>query len=681
MNRRNFIKLMAAGVTPLAVSVLCNLPLETLVSSPTARSIFTPTKLPPSATPTIGPVPYPALGSHNNYHLHSSCNSVTGLSVTIDITQDIISDIGFSFQLNCYSPQGANCGWQQYCFVFTTSDNSPLKAGLFVDNWGSASFKQSLNLPAGGDLINHGEAMLTLPSAALPAGYKLMINLQYDEKDNVNGATFIIVDNAGKTTSKDIMLESLTYDSKAKMPVTIDGLAPIYAFELDLVGPINAKNSYLSSGAGTITYTASSPLYVANKDPQCTASRSTITAEAGNSVYAPLFAGPSQTITQSFGIEIPNPYRPGNRFAVSQQFGRNQTDLFAIDSAGQLGVFYILENGHWHSSKPIGAVGLARPDAAVAASQHFGVEDRTDVFLFDQNRKLNVFWIVGNGDWNGPLAIGSKVDADPNAGKIIASQRFGIDNQTDVFMVDTKGSGQLNVISAIGSGNWKEPEPIGSQGLLKSTASIAVSQHFGVDNQTDVFVVDLNGQLNVFSVIGSGKWSGPQTIGPSGFASTDAAVTASARFGTNNQTDVYVVDTKGQLNVFSAVGSGNWSGPQKIGSSGLASSGAVVAVSQGLGTNDQTDVFLVDKNGQLNVFSVDNSGQWSDPVKVGPQNVAPSGAPLVASQQFGVPNQTDVFVINQTGSQTGASGQGWPTVFWSTSPNQWNGPKELVHDI
>ena len=59
------------------------------------------------------------------------------------------------------------------------------------------------------------------------------------------------------------------------------------------------------------------------------------------------------------------------------------------------------------------------------------------------------------------------------------------------------------------------------------------------------------------------------------------------------QSDVYVVDTLGQLNVFSAVGSGNWSEPQTISPAGLARSGASIAVSQGLGTNDQTDLFVM----------------------------------------------------------------------------------------
>ena len=358
MNRRNFLKLMAVGTTPLAVSVLCNLPLETLVSSPTAKAIFTPTKLPPSATPTIGPVPAPSggLNGNSNYHLHSGCNPVTDLSVTMEITKEIVSDIGFSFQLNGYSPQNANSVWQQYGFVINTTDNSPITINWFIDNWPLPAFRQSLNLPSGSDLINHRDMMLSLSESTLPAGYKFTINLKHDEKANVNGVTFIIVDSTGKSTTKDVMLESLTYSHSDKL-VTSDGLAPIYAFELNLVGPVNGKDSYLSSGAGIITYTASSPLYVANKDPNCTASRSIFTMESSNCVYASLLAGPSKTITQTFDTEAPHLFQPGKRFAVSQQFSRNQTDLFAIDSLGQLGVFHAFEI--W-TLEVIEAIGISR---------------------------------------------------------------------------------------------------------------------------------------------------------------------------------------------------------------------------------------------------------------------------------------------------------------------------------
>jgi hypothetical protein len=690
MNRRNFLKLMAAGATPLTISVLCNLPLETLVSSPTAKSTFTPkgvtpteTALLPSATPTIGPVPAPGggLNGNANYHLHSGCNPVTDLSVTMEITKEIVSDIGFSFQLNCYSPQNANCVWQQYGFTIRTTDNSPITLNWFIDNWPSPAFTQSLNLPPGYNIINNRDTMLSLSGDTVPAGYKFTINLKYDKKENVNGVTFIIVDSTGKSTTKDIMLESLNYASPTHngKQVTADGLAPIYAFELNTVGPVNGKDSYFSSGAGTITYSASSSLYVANKDPNCTAVRSTITMESSNCVYAPLLAGPSKTITQSFEAEVPHLFQPGKRFVVSQQYGINQTDLFAIDGLGQLSIFYVLESGHWHSSKPLGAVGMAVPGAPVAASQHFGVDNQTDVFLVDQNGKLNLFWVSNNGAWNGPQSIGPSVMANAVGANLAVSQQFGVNNQTDVFLVDKNG--QLNVFWAIGSGNWHGPQTIGPTGLAHPGAPIAVSKHFGNENQTDVFVVDTNGQLNVFSIVGSGNWSGPKTIGPSGLTRSAAYVIASQRFGKNNQTDVYLADVHGQLNVFSANGSDHWGGPQTIGSSGLTVSGAAIAVVQKPGTTDQTEVFVFDKNGQLNIFTADNSGQWSGPVTVSPQNVAPAGSPVVASQQFGVPNRTDVFVIDQSESQIGSAPQGWPALFWSTGADQWNGPKELMHDL
>ena len=313
MNRRKFFKLMAAGVTPLAISMLCNLPIETSAPTATVKPTRTPkvgtptaTALPPSATPTVGPVPAPTrgLGSNSNYLIYSDCDPIMGLSVTVEVTKDIKTDIGFSIQLNAYSPQDANCVWQQYIMMFTTSNSSPLRILQMVDNWPSDSFRQSLNLPTGSDLINtHGQLMLTLPGATLPAGYKFTISLTNDKDHNVNGVTYLIVDDKGKTTKADIRLESLfvNHTNPAK-PITSDDLAPINVFELNLVGPTNGEATHFSAGAGNITYTASSPLTVLSKKPSCCAAQGVFTKESGNSAYGTLFAGPSQTITQSFDI-------------------------------------------------------------------------------------------------------------------------------------------------------------------------------------------------------------------------------------------------------------------------------------------------------------------------------------------------------------------------------------------
>jgi hypothetical protein len=55
----------------------------------------------------------------------------------------------------------------------------------------------------------------------------------------------------------------------------------------------------LSSGAGTITYSAATPLTVLNLEPTCTES-DYITAETANSVYGPMEPGPSDIFVQCF---------------------------------------------------------------------------------------------------------------------------------------------------------------------------------------------------------------------------------------------------------------------------------------------------------------------------------------------------------------------------------------------
>jgi hypothetical protein len=93
---------------------------------------------------------------------------------------------------------------------------------------------------------------------------------------------------------------------------------------------------------------------------------------------------------------------------------------------------------------------------------------------------------------------------------------------------------------------------------------LASSNQFGISDQTDVFVVDNNGVLNVAWVVGGGAWNGPVGISPPGLFPPGAAVTASNQFGIPNQTDVFVVDNNGVLNVAWVVGGGAWNGPVPI---------------------------------------------------------------------------------------------------------------------
>jgi hypothetical protein len=103
-------------------------------------------------------------------------------------------------------------------------------------------------------------------------------------------------------------------------------LAPIVAFELDLVGPVNGESAQLSSGAGTIVYAASSALTALTTVPSCVEAPYTITAETANSFYGALPSTSSNTLTQSFSVSSITPMirkqgkiRPGLIFPAGQK--------------------------------------------------------------------------------------------------------------------------------------------------------------------------------------------------------------------------------------------------------------------------------------------------------------------------------------------------------------------------
>src|SRR5271165_3708483 len=250
---------------------------------------------PGSVNPSV-PAPAGGLGSNSNYILYSNCNPLINLSVTIDVTEDIVCEsasgpvIGFGFQLNAYSPPSETSAFQQYLIALwsTPSGGGELMGG--VDNWPIS----------GPNIINDFFDLAPLPSTTLPAGYQLTISLENDQNGNVTGATYVVIDNSGNT------LANVTQNLLSIAGVTSDFLAPIVAFELNFVGPINGESAVLSSGAGTITYTASSVLTVLNQDPVCTES-GYFTAETANSVYSELPSTSSNTFTQSFNVNTAAP--------------------------------------------------------------------------------------------------------------------------------------------------------------------------------------------------------------------------------------------------------------------------------------------------------------------------------------------------------------------------------------
>jgi hypothetical protein len=252
--------------------------------------------------PPSVPVPGGGLGSNSNYILCANGDPLIDLSVTVDVTEDVVFQTatgeggaiiagkpgyaeGFAFQLNAYSAQGFTDAWQQYCFILWDTELTGM-----IDNWPQS----------GANIINDIFSLAPLPNTTLRAGYKFSIVLTNDNKGNVTAVTFHVIDHQGRTTA------NVTRTLTDIQGVTAAGLAPIVAFELNLVGPINGESSTLTSGAGTITYSAKSALTALPQEPSYTES-GYITAETANSVYSVLPPAASNTLTQYFHIVTERP--------------------------------------------------------------------------------------------------------------------------------------------------------------------------------------------------------------------------------------------------------------------------------------------------------------------------------------------------------------------------------------
>jgi hypothetical protein len=354
---------------------------------------------------------------------------------------------------------------------------------------------------------------------------------------------------------------------------------------------------------------------------------------------------------------------PLTNVCASNQFGiPNQTDVFFIDNRGALRAAWATEA--WNPPISISTPGIAPHGAPVAACQKVGTADQTNVFFVNNAGALCVAWVNGSGPWQGPSAITAAGTA-PAGASVAAASQFGASYQTGVFFVNSAGA--VCVVSSEGDGPWSGPSTITAAGYAPPGAPVAVSDQLGIPDQTDVFFVNNAGALCVVWVGGGGVWGGPTLIGGAGTAPPGASVAASNQFGVSDRTDVFFVSSAGAVSAAWVDGSGAWNAPIALTPTGYAPPGAPVAASNQFGIFDQTDVFFVNNAGALSAVWVNGSGGWNGPSAITATGYAPPGAPVAASNQFGVSNQTDVFFENNAGALC---------VAWVAS-NTWHAPTTL----
>ncbi len=152
-------------------------------------------------------------------------------------------------------------------------------------------------------------------------------------------------------------------------------------------------------------------------------------------------------------------------------------------------------------------------------SQQFGADQQTDVFFIDKNGLLNVCWVNGAGQWQGPESIRLRPPiAGVSGGFLAASQQFGAIQQTDVFLVDRQG--QLNIFSVNAAQPWQGPllwptPPLGELSLAITPTPYPMLQ----GRQASILVVATDSKtgavVNSLPVSAAASYSGSNPVGPS----------------------------------------------------------------------------------------------------------------------------------------------------------------------
>ena len=238
--------------------------------------------------------------SRSNYYFGNNCQPVTGLTISLTASEDIVSDNGFQLQLNAYSQHGVDSA-QQY--LFFVQENSI--QGV-ISNWASSS--QAIVC----DSVNVASTPI---KNGIPAGYSLKITLQY-QGNSVSGALFEVLSSGLPVATPQTFLVSQAGCHCSDMgqcppspPVQFcctgyqssADLSPITAFQVNVVGPGGGASATFKSGEGNIQYSVSSGTLIPLSSPPLCVENAFCTAEGSNASYGPLSGCPGQFLTQTFG--------------------------------------------------------------------------------------------------------------------------------------------------------------------------------------------------------------------------------------------------------------------------------------------------------------------------------------------------------------------------------------------
>jgi hypothetical protein len=242
------------------------------------------------------------LSGRTNVVLVSQCNNLQGLTMTLEVTEDMVTvgNTGFGIQLNCFPQpgqvvQGQTLNWFQYVIAIGYPNSGNVSWAVEYwntngpKNWPSGYTPNPPNTSPQRPVIPNDSGAISFGTASnnqILAGSVLEIQLVTDPTSgNVSQANFTYTDPSGKPWPANYTLPS-------------NALFPIYGFKPVVVGPFNGAPTSFSSGAGTLTYSVSSgSLGIETKS--CGGYGEPNTAEDSNAVYGAVTPATGSTVTQA----------------------------------------------------------------------------------------------------------------------------------------------------------------------------------------------------------------------------------------------------------------------------------------------------------------------------------------------------------------------------------------------
>lgn len=274
----------------------------------------------PGYAPVQAPETKPSGGliGNSNYAYANVGNPITGITVTVEVTEDINllydsggdltqnTQTGYGFQLNCISPTADQPFWQQYMFVVF---NNTLNA--VINNW-SPGFSSSGSLEEVNLIDTYpGTQLKQLSGYTLPAGYTFSVALDSSNEggtnpnNNVLSVTFSGKDENGVPFGAPLT-QTLTEqtDLQTGQNVQASDLAPVYVIGFYLVGPDNGEAATLKSGAGKITLVLNGATIYPSiwNIPAAFNLPEWGTVENSNAVYSEVPTGSNTTFVQTFSV-------------------------------------------------------------------------------------------------------------------------------------------------------------------------------------------------------------------------------------------------------------------------------------------------------------------------------------------------------------------------------------------